>query len=97
MADDTSAHDDAANASLAEKYRAFLENLSAEEFALYRSSLGASDDVSGFGADSAAGEFSALGSPSMAQLLRSVVANVVVSKAKTADKAYTQMDKYLKQ
>lgn len=101
MTDDTSAQADAANASLAEKYRAFLESLSADEFALYRSSLGANDDakaeVSGFGAGSAAIGFSGLGSSMTAPLLSSVVADVVVNKAKTADKAYAQMDAYIRQ
>jgi hypothetical protein len=103
MTDDTSAQADAANASLAEKYRAFLENLSADEFALYRSSLGANDDEKaevsgfGFGAGSAAIGFSGLGSSMTAPLLGSVVADVVVNKAKTADKAYAQMDAYIRQ
>jgi hypothetical protein len=96
---DTSAQAEAANATLAEKYRAFLESLSADEFALYRSSLGANGEdeaeVSGFG--SAAIGFAGLGASMTAPLLTSVVQDVVVNKAKTADKAYTQMDAYIKQ
>ena len=80
-------------ASLADKYRSFLEGLSKDEFALYRTSVGVVDaggDVEGFG-------FS-LGGAHGAPLpnLGSVFQDVTVNKSKAADKASTAMDGYIK-
>jgi hypothetical protein len=84
----------AVGASLADKYRIFLEGLSEDEFALYRTGVGVVDadaEVEGFSFD--------LGSVHGMPLsnLGTVFQDITVNKAKTADKAYTAMDGYIKQ
>jgi hypothetical protein len=80
-------------ASLADKYRTFLEGLSQDEFALYRTSVGAVDaggDVEGFNFNLGAAHGVPLAN------LGSVFQDVTVNKAKTADKAFTAMDGYIR-
>ena len=90
MSDDVANVPDATNASLADKFRAFLEGLSDEEFAEYQAGVGASADkaeVEGFGDR---GAFSA------APMLVTVFQDVTLNKQKAANKAAEAADAYIR-
>lgn len=95
MADKTADEYTHVGAALADKYRAFLEGLTGEELALYGASVGASEDndTEGFAV------FGVVQTPitrNASDQMTSVLQDVTVNKAKTADKAYQQMDAYIR-
>jgi len=82
-------------AALADKYRAFLEGLTGEELALYGASVGAGadNDTEGFAV------FGVVKTPiakTASDQMVTVLQDVTVNKAKTADKAFQQMDAYIR-
>lgn len=94
---DTAADEGApVSASLAGKYRTFLEGLTDEEFTLYGVSVGAGEDAETAGFASVEG-VDRLMAKVAGTSLGSVFQDITVNKAKTADKAAAQMDAYIKQ
>ncbi|HWW53677.1 MAG TPA: hypothetical protein VNY84_07905 [Acidimicrobiales bacterium] len=91
MAENSASDTSQVGASLADKYRSFLEGLSMEEFALYRSGVvDDGGDVEGFSFN-----FGSIHNGPVPNL-GTVFQDVTVNKAKTADKAFTAMDGYIK-
>jgi hypothetical protein len=93
MPDDPTKSRTRTEATLAEKYRMFLEGLSDEEFELYRTSVGLDDhdETEGFAFD-----ITLLQQKIGVSQMATVFQDVTVNKAKTADKAYQAMDGYIK-
>ena len=81
---------------MADKYREFLEGLTDEELALDGASVGAGEDTDTEGFAAFGGADTSI-AKSAGTNLGSVFQDVVINKAKTADKAAAEMDAYIKQ
>jgi hypothetical protein len=91
---DAAAEGEQASASLAEKYRSFLEGLSDDELSLFCESVGAVSppEVESFGSPSTPAR------PVVSTPVKifEITQDVTVNKAKTADKAFNAMSGYIR-
>jgi hypothetical protein len=87
--------DDSTRASLEQKYSTFIEGLTDDELALFRSGLehrqDDEDEVQGF-------TFNLMPMPKIdtSGAIKEITQDVTVNKAKTADKAFNAMDGYVR-